>query len=349
MEERKRMVFSSIGRTLLAIGLAFLVSASFAFAAGANPLEALYWLVISPFTKQRDIIMVLVEAQPLILVGLGVLLAFRARYFNLGSEGQLWAGAVAATWVGVRFGSLPSLVLVPSCLLVGAIAGGGCSLVCRMLRSRIDEAISTLLLNRVIFYLVLTLLSGPWQDPSSKWPRSVEIALSARLPIVAERTGLTWGIPLAIFLAIVFFWVLRNTTWGLETKALGMNAVAAKQAGIDERRLITQVALVSGAMAGLAGAIEVCGKWYRLVAELASNYGLMGVIATSLGNFDPLGTILGSSLLASMKIGAPRMQWWTQTPAALGGVMQALVLLGTVAFQEWRFSRRRNNQEEKDA
>ena len=317
---------------ILAVVVSFAITAPLVLASGANPLRAFYWMAIAPFTTRFSFLEILVEALPLIFTGLAVTIAFKAKYWNIGAEGQLYAGAVGAAWAGVVLGKLPTPLLLPIILVLGFTAGALWSLVCRLLRTKIDEAISTLLLNWVMLYLVGALLGGPWLNPITKWPQSPEIAEAAHLPTLIHGSRINLGLPITLTLVIATHWILNKTALGFEIQAIGTNPRAARLVGVDKARIITIIALISGGLAGLAGVTEVCGKHFHLIEELSPGYGYTGIVVATMGGLNPWGSLLAALFLGALNIGGQIMHSTTQTPVPLAKVVQGVMLLATVTL-----------------
>lgn len=317
---------------VLAILAALLANTPLVAISKVNPFKAFFYLIVSPLLSRYDLTEILVEALPLILTGLAVTIAFRAGYFNIGAEGQLYAGAITAAWAGVALGNWPKVILIPTTILIGMAAGSLWSLIPRLLRNRVDEALSTLLFNPVMIHLTGALLSTVWLDPVTKWPKSPEIGGNARLPIIVGGSRVSLGLPIALLLALALFWLLRSTSLGFEIRTVGLNPKVARYAGMNEGRIITLVALLSGGLAGLAGVFEVLGKHGHLIREISPGFGYTGIAVATLVNLNPLAIPLGAVFIGILNLGAMTMQRLTQTPAALAGVAQATMLLAMVAI-----------------
>nr|MBA4169472.1 ABC transporter permease [Chloroflexota bacterium] len=244
-----------------AVLLTFAITAFPILLAGANPVSAYAAYLVVPLTSQFTLLEVLVSATPIMLTGAAVAIAFRAGYWNIGAEGQLLLGAVAAAGIGTMVGSLPPLLALALMVGGGALLGAAWALVPALLRVRfgIDEVVTTLLLNPVALLFVNGLLHGPWHDPVTGFPESERIAASAEFPILIERSRLHVGFLLAIVVVAVAWYVLTRTPTGLRLRATGLSPQGARFAGINVSRTLLGAALVSGAIAGIAGVSEVAG------------------------------------------------------------------------------------------
>ena len=228
---------------------------------------------------------------PLIIIGLGLALAFRAGAFNIGAEGQFYAGAIAATWLGLHAGSLPSPLAVAVVLSAALLAGALWVAVPVLLRLRygVLEVISTLLLNFVAEALTSLVVQGPLQESQGIYPQSDAIAESARLPLL-PGTRLHAGILLALAGAVVLRHLFTRTLWGFQLRAVGLSPRAAEISGrIDSRWMAAAALALSGAIAGLAGGVEVAGVSYALFQNLSPGYGFTAIAVALLGRLHPFG------------------------------------------------------------
>ncbi len=274
----------------------------------------------------------LVRAVPLILIGLGLALSFRAGAFNIGAEGQFYAGAIAATWVGLHVAALPAPVAIPAVWSAALLAGGLWVAVPVGLRMRygVLEVISTLLLNFVAEALVSFVVQGPLQERQGIYPQSDPIALSARLPLV-PGTRLHAGLFLALGCAGVLWYLFARTRWGFMLRAVGAGARAAEVSGrIDSRRIMAQALLASGAIAGLAGGVEVTGVSYALYQNLSPGYGFTAIAVALLARLNPVGVVGAGLLFGALEAGAGAMQRDAGVPAVTVSVVEAVVLIVVV-------------------
>jgi ABC-type uncharacterized transport system permease subunit len=287
----------------------------------------------------------LVRATPLILTGLAVALAFTAGVWNIGAEGQLLAGAAAATVVGIFGGPTLGSVTWIVALLAGGIAGAGWALVPAWLRRRFGvlEVISTIMMNFVALYLVGFLIRGPLQEPLRIYPQSPTIADSARLPMMVPGTRLHVGFALALLCAAGLWWGLRSTSAGFRVRVVGSNPDAGRSAGlIDVGRTTMRAFLVSGALAGLAGAVELSGVTYTLYENLSPGYGYTAIAVALVASLHPLLILFSGVLFGALEAGASAMQRDAGVPSVLATVVEAaiiLIVLGATAVRNARFRR----------
>jgi general nucleoside transport system permease protein len=286
-----------LGLAALALGLAL---------AGYDPGAALAALWSGAFGSWYAFTSAtLVRAVPLTLMGLGIALAFRAGAFNIGAEGQFYAGAIAATWLGLHVGSLPAALAVPVVWCGALLAGALWVMVPVGLRLRygVLEVISTLLLTFVAEALVSFVVQGPLQERQGIYPQSDPIAASARLPAL-PGTRLHAGLALALACSVLLWYLFARTRWGFEIRAVGTGPRAAEISGrIDSRRVAAQALLASGAIAGLAGGIEVTGVSYALYQNLSPGYGFTAIAVALLARLHPAGVVAAGVLFGA------RPQW----------------------------------------
>jgi len=329
---------------LIAVVLTFAVSSVLVIFVDANPLEAAYYFLIDPLSGRVSAIEVLVKATPLLLTGAAVTFAFASGYWNIGAEGQLYAGAVAATAVGLNMGNLPTWIAVPLVISAGFAGGMAWALLPALLKIKlaIDEVVTTLLLNSVALYGVSALLNGPWRDPVSQWPQSPEIAAAAIFPKLLARSRLHLGFLLALVVLLILWFVLNRTAFGLRMRAVGLGAEAARFAGISVERTMLTAALISGGIAGLAGASEVAGLHYHLIDALSPGFGYTGILIATLGGLTAWGVTLAALFIGLIDTGAQTVSRALGIPVYLGDVIQALLLLitlGIFVLQNYRLRR----------
>ncbi len=352
--EMRRMAENRLGRAgIVAVGaiVTILAVTGGAFViAGANPLDAYYAYFIAPLTREFTLLEVLNKATPILFTGTAVAIAFRAGYWNIGVEGQLLMGAVAAAGIGQVVEGWPPLLVLPLMVGAGALAGAAWALVPALLRVRlgIDEVVTTLLLNPVALLVVQALLHGPWKDPETGFPESPRIAEAAEFPPLADfipligRSRLHLGFVIAIVLIVIAWYVLSRTGTGLRVRAVGLSPHGARFAGIRVERTLLRVALVSGAIAGVAGVSEVAGIQFRLTEGVSPGFGYTGIVVAMLGGLTMPGVLVAGLLLGDLSVGASSAVRSLQIPSQLGDVVQGtllLVVIGAVAIYRWRTSR----------
>ena len=317
-----------------AVLITFVITAGPIIVAGANPVEAYAAYLVAPLTSQFTLLEVLVTATPILFTGAAVAIAFRAGYWNIGAEGQLLLGAIAAAGIGMLVGGLPPILALPLMVAGGALAGAAWALVPALLRVRfgIDEVVTTLLLNPVALLLVNGLLHGPWRDPETGFPESPRIAVSAEFPTLIDRSRLHLGFLIALAVVAIAWYVLARTPTGLRLRATGLSPNGARFAGINVSRTLLGAALISGAIAGIAGVSEVAGIQNRLTGGLSPGYGYTGIVVATLGTLTMPGVALAALFLGDLTVGASSAARSLGIPSQLGAVVQGTLLLTTVAL-----------------
>lgn len=346
VERNPAPVWFSVLIPLISILLTFLLTSGFVLAYGANPLQAAYYFLLDPLSNPVRLIEVLVKGTPLLLTGIAVAFAFSGGYWNIGVEGQLYMGATAATAIGLQMHNTPAWLALPLVIVSGILAGMAWATLPALMKVwlKIDEVVTTLLLNYVAIFLVSAILNGPWRDPISQWPQSPEIAASAIFPRLIPRSRLHLGFILALFVVIGAWFVLSRTSFGLKMKAVGFNLEAARFSGINVERTLLMVALISGGIAGLAGASEVAGIHFHLIDSISPGYGYTGIIIATLGALNPIGVSLAALFIGLIDTGAQTVSRALGVPIYLGDVLQAtllLVSLGMLMLQSYRITVRR--------
>jgi simple sugar transport system permease protein len=281
----------------------------------------------------------LVRATPLILTGLAVAIAFRAGVFNIGAEGQFIVGAAAATAAALAMHSLPAFILVPSMLVLGFGAGALWAWIAAILRARFHvlEVISTIMLNFVALHLVSYLVRGPLQEPTHIYPQTVTFVDAARLPRFGSTTRLHLGFLVAVLACVAAWFVVRYTAAGFRLRAVGANPDAARSAGmIDAARTTMRAFLISGALAGLAGAIEVSGVTYALYENISPGYGFTAIAVALLAQLNPLAVVGTGILFGALEAGATAMQRDAGVPSVVVSIVEALIILVLLALDRFR-------------
>ncbi len=330
---------------IAAIILTFLLTTVLILVVNANPMKAYYYFLIAPLSGKVSAIEVLVKATPLLLTGAAVTFAFVGGYWNIGAEGQLYAGATAATAIGLQMHGVSPWIAIPLMIVGGFAAGVLWALTPALMKVKlaIDEVVTTLLLNSVALFIVSALLNGVWRDPVSQWPQSPEIAPSAIFPKLIPRSRLHLGFLLAVVIIVLLWFVLTRTAFGLRMRAVGLGTEAARFAGIDVNRTMLISALVSGGIAGLAGVSEIAGIHYHLIDAISPGYGYTGIIVATLGTLNPWGVALAAFFIGLIDTGSQTVSRALGVPAYLGDVIQAtllLVTLGMLLLQSYRIRRK---------
>lgn len=315
---------------VLAGACALLVCAGLFIAAGADPWQAFAALLKGGLGSKRAIAETMVKATPLILTGLACTIAFRARLWNIGAEGQVFAGAMFAYWCQSALGDAPAPVqiamIVIGALIGGALLGGLAGIL--KARFQVDEVISTVMLNYIIVYaLSLLLQNGPWTEAGSFFEQTAMVPDAAQLPVILAKTRLHLGFLFALVAAAVVHVMLLRSSLGYEIRAAGSNLRALEFQGVKITRLIIVVMAISGAVAGLAGAFEVYGVQHRLKSGTLGGLGYTGIIIAILGQLRPIGVVAAALVFGVLLNGATLMQIKSGVPSALIYAVEAIILM----------------------
>ena len=320
---------------------------------GVNPFQAYGALIEGAFGSPNAMAETLVKATPLLLVGLGICIAFRGNVINIGGEGQMIIGAIFATILGITFTGLPGWLMIILAMLMGFVGGGFWGAIPGFLKAyfNVNEILSTIMMNAIAVQIMNFLLRGPMIDPAqlelaSKIPQTARLLEAFRLPRLAP-TRLHLGFLFAVVLAFLVYIFLWKTTLGYRIRAVGQSHHAARYAGINVKKNIVLALLLSGAFAGLAGAIQVYGVNYRMITDgsasgFTGSAGFNGIVAALFGQLHPIGTIPASIFFGALLVGANKMQRVMQVPSALITTLNGLVVIFVVSSEY--FQRRRQKQ-----
>lgn len=315
---------------MLIFVMPFVLFALFLLMYDVNPVDLYITMFTSSFGSLYGFGEVLIMMCPILLTGLAASLPARAGLINVGGEGQLAIGALAATWFGVFYlGGLPSWIGLPAMMLVGALGGmlwvGIVGLL--KVRANMNETITSLLLNYVAFYLVGVFVHGPLKDPDSfNWPFSPELSGTLRFPII-EGTRLHLGVIVSVIAAVVLWYVLSRTRLGFRIRVLGGNSMAAERTGFRVGSMQFWVLIAAGALAGIAGMIEVAGLEGRLRPSTGVNYGYLGFLAAWMAWNKPIPLVFASFLLGMITVTGNSLEMFSGLPSSAVHILMALVLL----------------------
>jgi len=316
-----------------ALGVSLIIGAALVMWSGASALGTFGLVLKGAAGSQFALLETLTRSTPLIFTGLAAAVAFRAKLWNIGGEGQLYIGAVLTVVLGTGLLPLPAPLLVPILLLAGAIGGALTLMAPTLLKNRfgVDEVVTTLLLNFIVVLLVSLLLDGPLKDPMGLgWPQSPKVIPEAVLPKLVQGKRLHAGFLLAIAAALAVWFVNARTTLGYEMRAVGHNPRAARFLGMPVDSVLLKTALLSGGLAGLAGVSEVAGLKGNLTLDLSPGFGYSGIVVAMLAMLHPLGVIVAAVFVAGMFVGADAMSRSAGVPNYIAHVMVATSLLTMV-------------------
>lgn len=311
----------------------FLAGTILLLLAGANPLVAYTAFLRGALGSVTGVSQTLSVAIPLAIVATGVSFAAQCQVFNIGGEGQLLLGAIGCALVALYLPFLPAWVLLPLMLVAGVALGAGWALLPGVLRAgrQINEIVLTVMLNEVAALVVNFLVRNPLHERGNPLPQSPLFAEVARLPLIIPGTRLHAGIALAALVVLVAQWVLSRTVLGYEVRIVGASPRAAAYGGLPVARSMVVAMVISGGLAGLAGAVEVSGIHYRLQDGISCGYGYTALLVSLLGQRTPVGSAVAAFFFAALQVGGDAMQRAVGVPVSLAYVMQALTVLFVLA------------------
>jgi ABC-type uncharacterized transport system permease subunit len=325
---------------LVAVVLALLFCAVFLSLTGRHPFELYYAMLEGALGSAYGLSETVVKAIPLALCGLGISLAFRMQLWNIGAEGQLYLGAFAATWLPLTFPNLPAFIMLPGMVILSMVAGGLWALWPAYLRVkwRVNETITTLMLNYVGILIVNYFVYGPWRDPKGfNFPLTAEFPPAALLPTLGG-SRIHSGLLFALIIVALFIVIFRNSRWGYEIKVIGASERAARYAGMNIKRNMLLVMALSGAICGLAGMSEVSGIAGRLQPGLSPGYGYTAIIVAWLARLNPIAILLVAGMFGVLQVGSYIVQTHG-VPASVAAMIQGAILffvIGGEMFTNYR-------------
>ena len=328
INSRKKMISFIV--PLLSILLSFLIGSIIMVCLGANPGTALKSLVMGAFGSKANIGTTLTKATPLIFTSLCACFAYKCGVFNLGGEGQFIIGSVAACYVTLVTGitGAPAIILA---LAAGAVAGGAWGLIPGILKITRgqNEMIISIMFNYIATMFMGVVYTNFLREGSV--PQTQSVPKESQLPRIFPGMRVTWGFVIAIVVGLLIYYFLYRTSGGFKLRAVGINATASRFNGFPVRRFILLSFVVSGAISGLGGSAELLGTQFRLINGFAAGYGFDGVAMALIGQLHPIATILVAIFFAALRAGATTMQAATGVPTSVSDIIQALVIVFTVA------------------
>lgn len=340
--EKLKLEFKTILPQLIAISIALLVGALVLLVSGFSPIEAYGSLLAGAFGDIYGLGQTLTQTTPIVFTALAFLFAFKAGLFNIGAEGQFLVGAFAAAIVGISFNGLPSIIHIPLALLVGAVVGGLWALIPALLKTELGahEVITTMMLTYVAIYVTGYLANDVFR--AEGWVAQTPlITTSAELPRILPPTQLSASLFLGIILVGLTSYVLQKTILGYEVRAIGLNPLAAENAGINVKRGLIIALVISGALAGLGGAGEVLGVHRRFIDGFSPGYGWDGLAVALIGGLNPIGALLAALLFGILRSGGMTMNRVTGVPIDIVTILQGLVILFVAAPVIIKYLRKR--------
>jgi len=301
---------------------------------GYNGLGAVREIFLTPLTNSYKWQDLGVKAAPLIIIGVGLSIAYRANVWNIGAEGQYIVGGLAGTWVALATYGMTGPWILPLMILAGVVGGALYAAIPALLKTRlnVNEILTSLMLTYASVQLIYYLIRAPWKDPMGMgFPQSRLFSEAARLPTIIPGTIVHLGVPIAIVVALVAWFIMSRSVFGYQMRVVGAAPHAARYGGFSENRTIWLAMLVSGALAGLAGVLEVAGPFQRMVPGFPTNYGFTAIIVAFLGRLNPLGVIFAGIVMAITFVGGEVAQTTIRLPNAATGIFQAMMLFFLLA------------------
>lgn len=346
--------FWRYGSPISAVILTLLTGSLLFAALGESPIEALTVYFISPISDWYSVSELLVKAIPILLCAYGLALCFKASVWNIGAEGQLLVGGITASVVAVQFVNSDSAMAMPLAILGGILGGLFWAGIVAFLKLKMNtnETLTTIMMNYIALNILLWAVHGPLKDPDGfNFPESALFGDSTLLPILFDGTRLHLGL-MFVLLALVATWVFMSKTFiGFQIQVIGQDKPAAKMAGFSHKKLTWLVLVISGGLAGLAGASEVIGPIGQLVPHISPGYGYSAIIVAFLGRLHPVGITLAGLLMALIYMGGEMAQISMGLPNAITGVFQGLILFFLLSSDvfirykiEWRLPSRSNHR-----
>lgn len=349
MKSLKSKTFISVLIPLCAVTLALMIGAVMLLSLGANPLSGYATMFTAAFGSLEGFSETTVKSIPLLLVGVGICIAFRANVINIGGEGQMVMGALLATAVALAFPAFPSFMLIPMVLMAGAVGGAFWGAIAGALKAyfNVSEILSTIMLNIVAVQFMNFLLRGPMIDPAeiergTGIPQTMRLSENADLPILLEGMRMHLGVLVALLVAVGAYFLLWRTAIGFRIRSVGYNPDASRYAGISVPKNVTSALAFSGAMAGIAGAILVFGsESHRMVTDGGStgftgSAGFNGIVVALLAGLHPLWSVPSALLFGGMLVGANALQRAAQVPSALIIALNGLIVVFVVSSEYFK-------------
>lgn len=325
----QRSAFWTYGSPVLALLLTVVTAAIIFASLGQDPAKALWTFLVEPLTSASGLPELFVKAAPLILIGVGLSIGFRANVWNIGAEGQFTLGAIFGGWVALRVGEGGGWWIFPVMMLFSILGGMIWAAIPALLKTRFNanEILTSLMLTYVAQLLLLYLVTGPWKDPEGYgFPQTAMFGDAATAPILIPETRLHLGVLVALAAALLGWLILSKSLLGFQLRVLGSAPRAARFAGFSESGLIWLSLLLGGGLAGLAGLFEVAGPIGQLTPSISPGYGFTAIIVAFLGRLHPLGVVLAGLVLALSYLGGEAAQIDLGLPNAVTGIFQGILL-----------------------
>lgn len=324
-----RAVGIGLVQPVLAVVIALAIGIAIVLALGDNPLHAYQGLLFGSFSDELNFSAMIAQAIPLVMIAASVYLSFRGGIFNIGAEGQMYAGAFVGGVLGAQLSGLPGPVLIIVCMVLGAAAGAVVGYIAGALDAYlgVDVLVTTLMLNYIVQNITAYLSGGPMRDPTAGRQATAAIAPQAHLPTIIGTGGANIGIIIGFVVLFVVGFVFLRTRWGMEARFVGDNRQFSRYLGVQVKRKITEIVVWSGAIAGVAGVIASLGTQFRFVQAFSPGFGFIGITVALLGRLNPVGIAIAALFYGTLEQGASVMQFDTSVPLSLVNVLEGLVII----------------------
>jgi len=353
LEQERFQRWVRIATPFVSVAIAVLIGSLVILISGGDPVAAFRAMFTGAFGGPRQVGETLLRATPLIFTGLAVAYGFRSGLFNIGAEGQLFLGGMAAAFVGVKVAGLPWMISIPAILISALIAGAAWAFIPALMKAKIGahEVITTMMFSFIGRYLVSWIITGPFKA-EGQIPQTPELPIMSRLPRISDVVTLIppnrahFGILLGVIAAVIVWWVLKYTVLGFEARAVGFNPSASETGGVSVAATTIKSLCISGSLAGLAGATEVMGVHYRLFDQFSSGFGFTGIAVALLAKNNPIGVIAAAILFGSLSAGAGTMQLEAGVSQKVISIIQGTIIfmVGAETIVSWMMSRFRRGR-----
>jgi len=344
LEQQRIDRLIQIATPFISVAIAILIGSVVILAAGKSPIEAFSAMFYGAFGGTRQIGETLLRATPLVFTGLAVAYGFRSGLFNIGAEGQLFLGGLAAAFVGVQLAGFPWIVSVPAVILSAAVAGAAWAFIPALMKAKIGahEVITTMMFSYIGRYLVSWIVTGPFKDEGAI-PQTPLLPETSQLPRISDVLTFIqpnrahFGIILGVGVAILVWWILKYTVLGYEARAVGFNPFASETGGISVSATTIKSLCISGALAGLSGAVEIMGLHHRLFDQFSSGFGFTGIAVALLAKNNPIGVLAAALLFGALSAGSGTMQLQADVSQKVIAIIQGTIifLVGAETIVTW--------------
>ncbi|MFV2043654.1 MAG: ABC transporter permease [Anaerolineales bacterium] len=331
---------STLASIVISVLLAMLIGSVVMAVAGNRPLEVYGLLLEGAFVGVNSIMNSLQRATPLVFVSLAAVIAFRSDMFNLGIEGQFVLGALITAYVGFSIQGLPWFLHIPLALSAGALTGGLWALLPGLMKVflNVNEVVSTIMFNYVAAFAASYMVNYPWRE-TPEAPFTPPVSASATIPQLVVRSQLNYGFFIAVGTALFFAFLLNRTTLGYELRQTGLATRFAQYGGISVKRVSVLSMVLSGAVAGLGGGVEILGVYRRYIEQFSVNLGFDGILVALLGKLSPVGAFFASVFYGGLKSGAQSLEWTSEVPRELIGTIVSIIIFFLAAEGLFRIVR----------